>query len=231
MVEEQTKLSSINETQKKIQELQIKIATNNTSITETNKYIKRLEKLLVELKNKSSTTEKEDEELSNINVTLTDLKKHLCDLIEEKTYYEAAFNLLKDTGIKTKIVKQYLPIINKLVNKYLASLDFFVNFNLDESFKETIKSRHRDEFTYNNFSEGEKQRIDMALMLTWRAVATPVGGNHNVRVGAFSRFNEKAFDEPEDGHKLGFLESVDFGGEFFDSSDKQRNHFSVAKAK
>jgi len=171
LVEEQTKLSSINETQKKIQELQIKIATNNTSITETNKYIKRLEKLLVELKNKSSTTEKEDEELSNINVTLTDLKKHLCDLIEEKTYYEAAFNLLKDTGIKTKIVKQYLPIINKLVNKYLASLDFFVNFNLDESFKETIKSRHRDEFTYNNFSEGEKQRIDMALMLTWRAVA------------------------------------------------------------
>ena len=171
LVEEQAKLSSINETQKKIQELQIKIATNNTSITETNKYIKRLEKLLVELKNKSSTTEKEDEELSNINVTLTDLKKHLCDLIEEKTYYEAAFNLLKDTGIKTKIVKQYLPIINKLVNKYLASLDFFVNFNLDESFKETIKSRHRDEFTYNNFSEGEKQRIDMALMLTWRAVA------------------------------------------------------------
>jgi DNA repair exonuclease SbcCD ATPase subunit len=92
-------------------------------------------------------------------------------LIDEKTYLEVASALLKDTGIKTKIIKQYLPIINKLVNKYLASLDFFVNFNLDESFKETIKSRHRDEFTYNNFSEGEKQRIDMALMLTWRAVA------------------------------------------------------------
>jgi energy-coupling factor transporter ATP-binding protein EcfA2 len=79
--------------------------------------------------------------------------------------------LLRDTGIKTKIIKQYLPIINKLVNKYLASLDFFVNFNLDESFKETIKSRHRDDFSYASFSEGEKQRIDMALMLTWRAVA------------------------------------------------------------
>ncbi len=171
LTEEQAKLNSINETQKKIQELQIKIATNNTSITETNKYIKKLENLLVELKNKNSSTKKDDDELCIINVTLTDLKQHLCDLIEEKTYYEAAFNLLKDTGIKTKIVKQYLPIINKLVNKYLASLDFFVNFNLDESFKETIKSRHRDEFTYNNFSEGEKQRIDMALMLTWRAVA------------------------------------------------------------
>jgi energy-coupling factor transporter ATP-binding protein EcfA2 len=79
--------------------------------------------------------------------------------------------LLKDTGIKTNIIKQYLPLINKLVNKYLTSMDFFVNFNLDESFKETIKSRHRDEFSYHNFSEGEKQRIDMALMLTWRAVA------------------------------------------------------------
>jgi energy-coupling factor transporter ATP-binding protein EcfA2 len=79
--------------------------------------------------------------------------------------------LLKDTGIKTKIIKQYLPVINKLVNKYLSSLDFFVNFNLDESFKESIKSRHRDDFSYHNFSEGEKQRIDMALMLTWRAVA------------------------------------------------------------
>ena len=103
--------------------------------------------------------------------SLIDLKSDLRVLIDEKTYYEVAANLLKDTGIKTKIIRQYLPIINKLVNKHLATLDFFVNFNLDEGFKETIKSRHRDEFTYNNFSEGEKQRIDMALMLTWRAVA------------------------------------------------------------
>ena len=82
-----------------------------------------------------------------------------------------AAGLLKDTGIKTKIIKQYLPIINKLVNKYLASFDFFVNFNLDESFKETIKSRHRDDFTYASFSEGEKQKIDLALLFSWRAVA------------------------------------------------------------
>ena len=82
-----------------------------------------------------------------------------------------ASGLLKDTGIKTKIIKQYLPIINKLVNKYLASFDFFVNFNLDESFKETIKSRHRDDFTYDSFSEGEKQKIDLALLFSWRAVA------------------------------------------------------------
>jgi DNA repair exonuclease SbcCD ATPase subunit len=171
LLEEQAKLNAINETQKKIQALQIKIATNNTSITETNKYIKRLEKQLEELKTNTTSTEKEEQELSAINDTLKELKQHLCDLIDEKAYYEVAAGLLKDTGIKTKIIKQYLPIINKLVNKYLASFDFFVNFNLDESFKETIKSRHRDDFTYASFSEGEKQKIDLALLFSWRAVA------------------------------------------------------------
>jgi energy-coupling factor transporter ATP-binding protein EcfA2 len=79
--------------------------------------------------------------------------------------------MLKDTGIKTKIIKQYLPVMNKLVNQYLQILDFFVSFNLDESFEETIRSRHRDEFSYSSFSEGEKQRIDLALLFTWRQIA------------------------------------------------------------
>lgn len=171
LLSEQAKLNSINETQKQIQSLQIKIATNNTSITETNKYIKRLEKQVDELKSNKASTDKEEQELIAINESLTNLKKHLKELIDEKTYYEVASGLLKDTGIKTKIIKQYLPIINKLVNKYLASFDFFVNFNLDESFKETIKSRHRDDFTYDSFSEGEKQKIDLALLFTWRQIA------------------------------------------------------------
>jgi DNA repair exonuclease SbcCD ATPase subunit len=171
LLAEQNKLNSINEVQKKIQALQIKIATNNTSITETNKYIVKLQKQIEELKQSKVVSEQEQRELKELKDSLSQLQEELKELIQEKTYYEVASGLLKDTGIKTKIIKQYLPIINKLVNKYLASLDFFVNFNLDESFKETIKSRHRDEFTYNNFSEGEKQRIDMALMLTWRAVA------------------------------------------------------------
>ena len=167
----QKALSEINNVQKIVQQLQIEIATKNTSITETNRYIARLEKQIEELKTNKASTEKEEQELTLLKVTLNELKNLLRSLIGEKSYYEVASGLLKDTGIKTKIIKQYLPIINKLVNKYLASLDFFVNFNLDESFKETIKSRHRDDFAYNNFSEGEKQRIDMALMLTWRAVA------------------------------------------------------------
>ena len=171
LVEEQNKLNIITQIQTQIQSKQIDIATKSTTITETNKLISRLQKQITELNSKSEASDKEEIELTGIKNSLTDLKANLKLLIDDKTYLEAASGLLKDTGIKTKIVKQYLPVINKLVNKYLASLDFFVNFNLDESFKETIKSRHRDEFTYNNFSEGEKQRIDMALMLTWRAVA------------------------------------------------------------
>jgi len=85
--------------------------------------------------------------------------------------YDVASVLLKDGGIKTTIIKKYLPIMNKLINKYLASMDFYVSFNLDENFNETIKSRFRDEFTYASFSEGEKMRIDLALLFTWRAIA------------------------------------------------------------
>ncbi len=171
LLEEQKKLNSINETQKLINQKQVEIATTNTTISETNKMIARLQKLVNELRESKTETKKEEQSLKELKDSLSELQEHLKVLIEEKTYYEAASTLLKDGGIKSKIIKQYLPIINKLVNKYLASLDFFVNFNLDESFKETIKSRHRDEFSYHNFSEGEKQRIDMALMLTWRAIA------------------------------------------------------------
>jgi energy-coupling factor transporter ATP-binding protein EcfA2 len=84
---------------------------------------------------------------------------------------EAAKIMLQDTGIKTKIIKQYLPIMNKLINKYLTSMEFYINFTLNENFEETIKSRYRDEFTYASFSEGEKMRIDLALLFTWRAIA------------------------------------------------------------
>ena len=87
------------------------------------------------------------------------------------TYFEAIFELLKDTGIKTKVIRQYLPVMNKLINQYLQILDFFVSFNLDESFTETIKSRHRDSFSYSSFSEGEKSRIDLALLFSWRQIA------------------------------------------------------------
>ena len=102
---------------------------------------------------------------------MVDVEKQKRELKEDQTYSEAVRNMLQDTGIKTKIIKQYLPIMNKLINTYLTSMEFYVNFTLDESFTETIKSRYRDEFTYDSFSEGEKMRIDLALLFTWRAIA------------------------------------------------------------
>jgi DNA repair exonuclease SbcCD ATPase subunit len=92
-------------------------------------------------------------------------------LSDQSSYNTVIAEMLKDTGIKTKIVNQYLPVINSLANQYLQTLDFYVHFDLDGAFKETIRSRHRDMFTYESFSEGEKQRIDLALLFTWRQVA------------------------------------------------------------
>jgi DNA repair exonuclease SbcCD ATPase subunit len=167
----QENLNMIASLEKRIQQHQIRIATNDTTISEIKKYVVKLEKEIKSLSSVKANLDEEDIKLVTLHNTLRDLDKEKTRLLDEKVYLESAASLLKDTGIKTKIIKQYLPIINKLVNKYLASFDFFVNFNLDESFKETIKSRHRDEFSYASFSEGEKQRIDMALMLTWRAIA------------------------------------------------------------
>jgi DNA repair exonuclease SbcCD ATPase subunit len=93
------------------------------------------------------------------------------DLLKDKSVLDVAAVLLKDSGVKTKIIKQYVPVINKLVNKYLAAMDFFVNFELNENFEESIKSRYRDDFSYESFSEGEKMRIDLSLLFTWRAIS------------------------------------------------------------
>ena len=111
------------------------------------------------------------EQIKQLNIDLETHENEKESLILEKEVFDIASKILKDGGIKTKIIRQYVPIINKLVNKYLAAMDFFVNFELDEEFNEVIKSRHRDDFSYASFSEGEKARIDISLMLTWRAVA------------------------------------------------------------
>jgi DNA repair exonuclease SbcCD ATPase subunit len=105
-----------------------------------------------------------DDELAALVVAKT-------TLLDERQHLELVLSLLKDGGIKTKIIKQYLPIINKCINKYLQAMDFYINFTIDESFSESIKSRYRDEFAYENFSEGEKQKIDLALLFTWRTIA------------------------------------------------------------
>ena len=146
------------------------IAHNNTIIA-GQKYIQKLQ---TELATHTETTENIDEEKGKLRGLAREVvikTQEKTALNEEKYYQEIASSLLKDTGIKTKVIRQYLPAINKLVNKYLHAMDFFVSFELDEAFNETIKSRHRDDFSYASFSEGEKQRIDLALLFTWRTIA------------------------------------------------------------
>jgi DNA repair exonuclease SbcCD ATPase subunit len=147
------------------------VVKHNSTISAINKFVTKLQKEVEELTNHKDNLEEENARLKELKEELGSLVKKQEELATEKQYYEFAGNLLKDTGIKTKIIRQYLPIMNKLINKYLTAMDFFVNFNINESFEETIKSRHRDEFSYANFSEGEKMRIDLALLFTWRQIA------------------------------------------------------------
>jgi len=147
-----------------------------SDILANNKEIGRLQgeirDLTAEINNSDVTDLKQAKiELDNYESTKRSLQEKKLNLNEQQQYNSVISEMLKDTGIKTKIIKQYLPAINKLVNQYLQVLDFFVHFDLDESFQETIRSRHRDDFTYDSFSEGEKQRIDLSLLFTWRQVA------------------------------------------------------------
>jgi len=125
-----------------------------------------------EIENLQNTVlDSENSKIAELETQLTDYRTQKESLLGEKELLDIASVLLKDSGVKSRIIKQYVPIINKLVNKYLAAMEFFVQFELDENFDEKILSRHRDDFTYASFSEGEKMRIDLALLFTWRAVS------------------------------------------------------------
>ena len=153
-----------------IQDNSLEIARLNTSIQELEKWNVRLDSEIKELE-RSAVSNEDEEKLKTLKNDFDNIEKQRKELKEEKVYKEASKAMLQDTGIKTKIIKQYLPIMNQLINKYLASMEFYVNFSLDENFDETIKSRFRDNFNYESFSEGEKMRIDLALLFTWRAIA------------------------------------------------------------
>ena len=166
----QSRLNEISKVTNEIQDNSIQIASLNTSIQELEKYQVKLSEEISELE-KSTIDNSDEEQLKKLQEEFEGIEKNRKDLKEEKVYKEASKAMLQDTGIKTKIIKQYLPIMNQLINKYLASMEFYVNFSLDENFDETIKSRFRDNFNYASFSEGEKMRIDLALLFTWRAIA------------------------------------------------------------
>ena len=166
-----TRLNEIGEITKKIRKNEVHIAKDNSSVDQLEKFNSTLLEEIQMLVEEDGINKKDYNHLKKLEEELTGINEQKSKLKEDKTYAEAAKNMLQDTGIKTKIIKQYLPIMNKLINTYLTSMEFYVNFTLNESFEETIKSRYRDEFTYDSFSEGEKMRIDLALLFTWRAVA------------------------------------------------------------
>ena len=170
-LEEKTKRSkTIKGVTTQIRENDVKIARLQSSITELEKFNTQLE---TEMKSfqEGGVGQSDEDKLQDLKNNMDKIKEQRHKLREDKMYLEASKSMLQDSGIKTKIIKQYLPIMNKLINTYLTSMEFYVNFTLNENFEETIKSRYRDEFTYASFSEGEKMRIDLALLFTWRAIA------------------------------------------------------------
>ena len=156
---------------KEITKLNHEISQNNTRISLNQRQIRDLENevqtITEQLKNRNTEHEKLEEFKDNLQKTFEDLSKKK----EEIVYYDFAYSLLKDDGVKTKIIKKYLPFINQQVNRYLQMMDFYINFQLDEEFNETVKSPIHEDFSYSSFSEGEKMRIDLALLFTWREVA------------------------------------------------------------
>ena len=166
-----TRLNEIGEITKKIRKNEVHIAKDNSSVDQLKKFNSTLLEEIQTLVEEDGINKKDYNHLKKLEEELIGINEQKSKLKEDKTYAEAVKSMLQDTGIKTKIIKQYLPIMNKLINTYLTSMEFYVNFTLNESFEETIKSRYRDEFTYDSFSEGEKIRIDLALLFTWRAVA------------------------------------------------------------
>ena len=153
-------------------------ARYNSEISGNNKTIDKLNKVVDSLQSEIESQIESSGDLSDANAELEEMRKDKEKLQDEKyklneqfSYNQVSGELLRDSGIKSKIIKQYLPVINNLTNQYLQILDFYVHFDLDESFIETIRSRHRDAFTYDSFSEGEKQRIDLSLLFTWRQIA------------------------------------------------------------
>ena len=167
-----TRLREISDVYSLIQEQEKAIQECSTQVKIYQNTINLLQEEIQSLKTEIDTQSSDDaDELTAIKRTLKAAINTKEELLKDKTALDAASILLKDSGVKTKIIKQYIPVINKLVNKYLAAMDFFVNFELNENFEETIKSRHRDDFSYESFSEGEKMRIDLALLFTWRSIS------------------------------------------------------------
>ena len=167
----QKRLNDINAVLSTVDGIEKAVSKKQNEVSVSSQYIDKMQKNIESVFNETSEIEETKKEMNELVGEGKEHVKRRKELVEDQHYYSIASTLLKDSGIKSKIIKHYLPIMNKLINKYLADMDFFCKFNLDENFNESIKSRHRDEFTYHSFSEGERLRIDLSLLLAWREIA------------------------------------------------------------
>ena len=156
---------------KEITKLTHEVSRNNTKISGCQRQIRDLENEIQKLTNQLKNRNSEHEKLESFQETLHNTYDELAIKKDSINYYDFSYGLLKDGGVKSKIIKKYLPLINQQVNRYLQMMDFYINFTLDEEFNETVQSPIHEDFSYASFSEGEKQRIDLALLFTWREVA------------------------------------------------------------
>ena len=171
LVKLRERMAEIKKVQDEIMTLTSEVSSYNSSITLLNKQNTSLQQEIEEAKENTANIDEEKTKLKELAAKALECINTKTALLEQRNLEEVASTLLKDTGIKTAIIREYLPAMNKLINMYLQAMDFFVHFELDESFNEVIKSRYRDEFTYASFSEGEKMRIDLAILFTWRQIA------------------------------------------------------------
>jgi len=167
----ETKITEFNGISTKLYENKIDLSKVESSLKELKRFSDSLHNEILLLDGKNEDDKDIEKSLVDLQEQLKQTKIELVRITEEKKYLDVAREILSDRGAKAKIIKKYLPIMNSLINQHLQAMDFFVSFYLDEEFKEEVKSRHRDTFDYNNFSEGEKMRIDLALVFTWRAIA------------------------------------------------------------
>ena len=168
---EQERECQFNSISKEITKLTHGISQNNTRISLNQRQIRDLEHEIQTFTSQLQNRNSEHEKLDEFKTSLQDIIEDLSEKKQEIVYHDFAYSLLKDDGVKTKIIRKYLPFINQQVNRYLQMMDFYINFNLDEEFGETVKSPIHEDFSYSSFSEGEKMRIDLALLFTWREVA------------------------------------------------------------
>ena len=188
-----TEIEKIDAVLREINQIKMDLSSAKSSYNHISNNLRQVVEQIESFSGSDKTTQESERQFETVQHDISTLEEEKKALLDERQYVDLATTLLKDGGIKTKIIKQYLPIINKHINKYLAKLGFFVNFNINESFEESIKSRYRDEFSYHNFSEGEKLRIDLAILLTWRQIAK-LKNSVNVNIIVFDEILDRAMD-------------------------------------